>query len=104
MRDIPPPSRPALGVAFWVAFLLPVAVTLLSVVIVKGLNLKGAPEHVAVTAIGISVLVCPLYCGIWLAVQWTSNPVLRVIISLLMFFCLGILYLAFAMPGCASIL
>lgn len=73
-------------------------------VLVRGLNSQGDLAIVALLGLGLSILVCPLYCGIRLAVQWASRPLTRVLLGLALVVGLGILYLSVALAGCASIL
>jgi len=104
VSEVPPPSKPPLGTGFWIAFFIPIGITVLSMVAVRGLNQKGDLAIVVLLGLGLSILVCPLYCGIRLAVQWASQPLPRVLLGLVLVAGLGILYLSVALAGCASIL
>ena len=86
------------------AFFLPIGVTLLSILVVTGLDQQGELMIFALLGLGLSILVCPVYCGIRLAVQWASQPLSRVLLSLALVAGLGVLYLSVALAGCASVL
>ena len=104
MPDLPPPSKPPLGVGFWITFFLPIGATLVFMVAAGAIKQQEGLTIAALLVLGLSMLICPLYCGIRLAIQWASQPLTRVLLSLALVAGLGILYLSVSLAGCASIL
>ena len=97
------PSRPKRPIekAFWVALFLPIGLILPILILGKtSSDLFG----VLLVPLILALLVCPLYCGIRLALQWASDPVPRIFLSLALVTGLGFLYLAVTFAGCVTML
>jgi hypothetical protein len=93
-----------LKAVFWVVLFLPIVFTLLILVLIPGPNELQGYAVVPLIGLGLSMLFCPLYCGIRLGMQWASRPWPRVFLSLALIAGLGIFYLSAALAGCTAIL
>jgi hypothetical protein len=103
VSDVPPSPKRSLETAFWVALFLPFGLILLTVVVAGA---KAAQDGLVLMLfpLGLALLICPLYCGIRLAVQWTGHPVARVFLGLVLVAGLGVFYLSVALAGCTLLL
>jgi hypothetical protein len=102
MSDQPPSlprARKPLEGWFWAVLFLPVLFVILTVV----MN-KSAEMVVPLILLGLSALICPVFCGFRLAFLWSQQPATRVLLGVGLTVGLGCLYLAVSFAGCMTIL
>lgn len=95
----PPPPKQPLEKGFWVVLFLPLALLVVTMSFAK-----SSAVAIPLIALGLAVLICPLYCGIRLALQWGNTPGARILLGLFLSLGLVFVYLAVSFAGCVSLL